>query len=242
MASEKRDYMTVGEVVDSLKEEFDDISISKIRFFDKKGLISPKRSKGGYRKFYTKDVERIRTILRLQKENYLPLKVIKSKLSEIEQSPLQLFEELTAEKGYELGEKELFKERLLTSKELEKMAGVEPEMLNEMESYGLISSLKTEDGVRYSSNDVKIAQIINEFGNFGIYPRHLKMYQNFANREATFIEQIAMPLIRSHDLEMRKVAVQQIADLENLTLRLRHILLKKDLKTFLDKNLPRSGR
>ncbi|GAH97045.1 unnamed protein product, partial [marine sediment metagenome] len=68
MTSEKRDYITVGEVVESLKEEFDDISISKIRFFDKVGLIFPERTEGGYRKFYPKDVERMRTILKLQKQ------------------------------------------------------------------------------------------------------------------------------------------------------------------------------
>ncbi|GAI54130.1 unnamed protein product, partial [marine sediment metagenome] len=79
MTSEKREYITVGEVVEKLKEEFDDISISKIRFYNKEGLITPERTEGGYRKFYPKDVERIRTILKLQKENYLPLKVIKSK-------------------------------------------------------------------------------------------------------------------------------------------------------------------
>lgn len=238
MTSEKREYITVGEVVEKLKEEFDDISISKIRFYNKEGLITPERTEGGYRKFYPKDVERIRTILKLQKENYLPLKVIKSKLAEVDQSPLQLFEELFEKKGEKIYREEIFEEKLLTSKELEKAARVNPEVITEMESYGLISSSKTDEGIKYNSNDVKISQVINEFSNFGIYPRHLKMYQNFTNREATFIEQIIMPLIRSHDLEMRKIAVQQIAELEELTLRLRHLLLKKSLKTFLDRTLP----
>lgn len=238
MTSKTRDYMTVGEVVESLKEEFDDISISKIRFFDKEGLISPERTEGGYRKFYPKDLERMRTILKLQKQNYLPLKVIKSKLAEIEQSPLQLFEELVEKKGEKIYKEELFEEKLITNKELENIARVDTEIIDEMESYNLINPYKTEDGVRYGNNDVKIARIVNEFSNYGIYPRHLKIYQNFANREATFIEQIVMPLIRSHDLEMRKIAIQKIADLEELTLRMRHLLLKSSLKTFLDENLP----
>lgn len=238
MTSEKRDYITVGEVVESLKEEFDDLSISKIRFFDKEGLISPERTEGGYRKFYPKDVERMRTILKLQKQYYLPLGVIKSKLVELEQSPLQLFEELVEEMGEKIHKEELFEEKLITSKELEDAVRVNSEIIDEMESYNLISPRKTEDGLRYSNKDVKIARIINEFSNYGIYPRHLKIYQNFANREATFIEQIVMPLIRSHDLEMRKIAIQKIADLEELTLRLRHLLLKNSLKTFLDENLP----
>lgn len=238
MTSEKRDYITVGEVVESLKEEFDDISISKIRFFDKVGLISPERTEGGYRKFYPKDLERMRTILKLQNQYYLPLRVIKSKLVELEQSPLQLFEELVEERGEKIYKEELFEEKLITSKELEDAVRVNSEIIDEMESYNLISPRKTEDGVRYGNKDVKIARIINDFSNYGIYPRHLKIYQNFANREATFIEQIVMPLIRSHDLEMRKIAIQKIADLEELTLKLRHLLLKDILKTFLDENLP----
>ena len=161
MTSGKRDYMTVGEVVESLKEEFNNISISKIRFFDKEGLISPERTEGGYRKFYPKDVERMRTILKLQKQNYLPLRVIKSKLAELEQSPLQLFEELVEEKGEKIHKEELFEEKLITSKELEDTLRINSEKIDEMESYNLISPRKTENGVRYGNSDVKIARIIN---------------------------------------------------------------------------------
>jgi DNA-binding transcriptional MerR regulator len=242
MIAEKREYMTIGKVVEELKKEFDDISISKIRFYDKEGLITPEKTEGGYRKFYPKDVERIRTILKLQKEKFLPLKVIKSKLAEIDQSPPQLFEELVEKKVEKIYQEEIFEEKLLTSKELEKAAKVNPEVITEMESYGLISSFKTDEGIRYNFTDVKISQVINEFSNFGIYPRHLKMYQNFTNREATFIEQIIMPLIRSHDLEMRKLAVQQIAELEELTLKLRHLLLEKSLKNFLNRTLPHNKK
>jgi len=229
MITEKK-YLTIGEVVSKLRGEFSDLTISKVRFLENEGLIKPFRTSGGYRKFSPDDVEKLRTILKLQKDKYLPLNVIKSRL---EQGNLE---------SEDTGEQELQAETRKPSRELPRniplrdaleITGISANELAELESFGLVHPRDTDEGKTYSATDVEIMQLSRDLSQFGIQPRHLRMYQIFAEREAVFFEQILLPSLKQKSPESRKRAAQVLAELLDHSRQLKHLILKNSLQVHL---------
>lgn len=234
-------FMTIGEVLKSLREEFPEVSISKIRFLESEGLIEPERTASGYRKFGDRDLARLRYILRLQRDHFMPLKVIRKRLEHFDPSephpagiggngpaeapsPPRLQPE---EEDLPLATAGLS----LTFDELVSASGLSADEVQELEAYGLIDSHSAGDGVRYDEDDLMIAKIARDFGKYGIEPRHMKMYRNFAERESGLFEQIVLP--RSAAAEGRRQVAQSVIELAKLSKRLKQLLLKASLRQLL---------
>lgn len=231
MITEKK-YLTIGEVVLKLRDEFSDLSISKVRFLENEGLIKPYRTSGGYRKFSPDDVERLRTILLLQKNRYLPLNVIKKKL---EDGQLDGDEEA---RGAEMepqasGRPSSDLPRNIPLRDAMEISGISENELAELEAFALVNPRTTEEGKIYSATDVEIMRLSRELAQYGIQPRHLRMYQIFAEREAVFFEQILLPSLKQKSPESRKRAAQTLAELLDHSRQLKHLVLKNSLQVHL---------
>ncbi len=230
MITEKK-YLTIGEVVSKLREEFDDLSISKVRFLENEGLIKPYRTSGGYRKFSPSDVQKLRLILKLQKEKYLPLNVIKQRLEDENQTQVEReLQQETETRGRKQGMELPRNLPLDTALEI---TGLSQNELNELEAFGLIHPKETSEGKIYSATDVEIMRLSKELAHFGIQPRHLRMYQLFAEREAVFFEQILLPSLKQKSPESRKKAAQTLAELLDRSRQLKHLVLKNSLQMHL---------
>jgi DNA-binding transcriptional MerR regulator len=183
-----RNYQSIGEVLVSVKTEFPDITISKIRFLESEGLIDPERTPSGYRKFYDKDVERLKSILRMQRDEYLPLKVIKERLLHQEEEDGQVEMAPAGSADGEVAE-ELAEPPTGLQMSIEEMSaatGIERERIRELESFGLVCSHGPEAAPYYDGDDYIVLSIVKDLFRYGVEPRHLTMYKHFAERESSF--------------------------------------------------------
>jgi DNA-binding transcriptional MerR regulator len=211
--------LTIGAVCRRLKAEFPDVSISKIRYLEDQGLVTPKRTQGGYRLFGEDDVERLETILRLQRDEFLPLRVIR--------------EELAAGAGRErrrrrsaLGENE----EGLELEELCERAGVEPDRARALEEFGLLES-RLEDGQRvYSEADVDIAAACETLARFGIEPRHLRAFRAAADRESGLLEALVAPALRARNPERRRAGIEDLQTLSEAAQELSQLLFSRNVR------------
>ena len=241
-----RPYLSIGEVLTLLKDEFPDVTISKIRFLESQGLLDPERTPSGYRKFYDNDVARLRWILRQQREHFLPLKVIKGRLigdAETENGG----EDPAAAGGggaaaamaaaAEAEPEPLSPPRSgtsLTLQELGASCGLEPSDLKDLERFGLISS-RTVGGTAYYDDDaLAAAHVAAGFMKFGVEARHLRMYKTAAEREAGFFEQVVMPMLKQRNPEARRQASETLAELARLGQQLRSAMLRNALRDYLE--------
>lgn len=229
-----RNYQSIGEVLVSVKTEFPDITISKIRFLESEGLIEPERTPSGYRKFYEKDVERLKAILRMQRDEYLPLKVIKERLLEQEAGAGEVVEgmgEEVAEPAEELAEPPTGLQ--MSIEEMASATGVDRERIKELESFGLVCSHGPESARYYDGDDYVVLAILKDFFRYGVEPRHLTMYKHFAEREAAFFETIVMPQLRQRNPDARRAAADSLADLARASRKLKAALLRTNLRQHL---------
>jgi DNA-binding transcriptional MerR regulator len=223
-----RNYMSIGEILVLLKTEFPDVTISKIRFLESEGLINPERTPSGYRKFQQEDLERLRKILRMQRDEYLPLKVIKERLDRGEEAeppkaPADQEEDVaTPPTGLHM-----------SIEELSAATGVDRNRIQELESFGLLCSHGLDGDRYYDGDDLVVLSIVKDFFRFGIEPRHLTMYRHFAEREATFFEAIVMPMLRQRNPDARRAAVEQLMELATLSRKLKQALLRAHLRQYL---------
>ncbi len=228
-----KELLSIGELLKLLKEEFPELSISKIRFLESEGLISPQRTPSGYRKFSQADVQRLRFILRLQEEKYLPLKVIKGKLKDLDSGKVKA-SDLTPGKIGDLLPRMAGEGQVILLKEnAPEVLEISRGDLDKLEEYGLICSHQGESGPFYEREDVQVLRLAREFSRHGIEPRHLRMYENFADREALFFEQIVAPALKQKDPEAKRAAIDSLVELANLSGELKDILLKNRLKSFM---------
>ena len=231
-----RNYQSIGEVLVSVKAEFPDITISKIRFLESEGLIEPERTPSGYRKFYDKDVERLRSILRMQRDEYLPLKVIKERLLQEEASDGQPGFPTAAEAAAEKDDEELAEPPTGLQMSIEEMSaatGVDRERIRELESFGLVCSHGPESARYYDGDDYIVLSIVKDFFRFGVEPRHLTMYKHFAEREASFFETIVLPQLRQRNPEARRAAASSLTALAKSSRKLKQALLRTNLRQHL---------
>ncbi|TML96939.1 MAG: MerR family transcriptional regulator [Actinobacteria bacterium] len=210
----KSRQLTIGTLCGMLKDEFPDISISKIRYLEDQGLLAPRRTQGGYRLFSEEDVERLETILRLQRDEFLPLRVIRQELA----SPVA--RDRKKRRSAILGGAE----DELDLSELCERAGIDARLARELEDFGLLSP-RTEGGhKRYRELDADIALACGRLAQFGIAPRHLRGFRTAADREAGLIEQVLGPALRARNPERRRAGLEDLEALAELAQRLSQIL------------------
>jgi DNA-binding transcriptional MerR regulator len=226
-----RNYQSIGEVLVSVKAEFPDITISKIRFLEAEGLIEPERTPSGYRKFYVQDVERLKSILRMQRDEYLPLKVIKERLLHGGEGEDDSF-------AGDDGDGQAAAEELadaptglqMSLEEMSAATGVERDRIKELESYGIVSSHGPESARYYDGDDYVVLSIVKDFFRFGVEPRHLTMYKHFAEREADFFQTIVAPTLRQRNPDARRAASDALGDLAVTSRKLKQALLRTNLR------------
>jgi len=222
--------MSIGEILVTLKTEFPDITISKIRFLEGEGLIGPERTASGYRKFHQEDVDLLRMILRLQRDEYLPLKVIKERMEKSDdQPPVKSFmgdsgpdEVAVPATGLQM-----------SVDELSTATGVDRNRIRELESFGILCTHGVNGETYYDGDDFVVLSIVKDLFKFGVEPRHLSMYKHFAEREATFFESIVLPTLRQKNPEARRTAAQNLTDLAALSRKLKQALLRSNLRQYL---------
>src|SRR3990172_2841792 len=229
-----RNYQSIGEVLVSVKTEFPDITISKIRFLEAEGLITPERTPSGYRKFYEQDVERLKSILKMQRDEYLPLKVIKERLLRQESGDGGEASEAPAdaeEPGDELAEPPTGLQ--MSIEEMSAATGVERERIEELETYGMVCSHRPQGAKYYDGDDYVVLSIVRHFFRFGVEPRHLTMYKHFAEREASLFEAIVMPTLRQRNPDARRAAASSLSELAKASRKLKQALLRTNIRQHL---------
>ena len=233
-----RNYQSIGEVLVAVKTEFPDITISKIRFLESEGLITPERTPSGYRKFYVDDVDRLKSILRMQRDEYLPLKVIKERL--VQSDAVDEGADVELEGASAEGEGASVSEELaeaptglqMSLEEMSAATGVDRERIKELESFGIVCTHGPEGGRYYDGEDYIVLSIVKDFLRHGIEPRHLTMYKHFADRESSFFEALVAPTLRQRNPDAR-AATQTLTDLSVTSRKFKQALLRNALREHL---------
>jgi DNA-binding transcriptional MerR regulator len=321
-----RAYLSIGDVLTLLRQEFPDVTISKIRFLESQGLVNPERTPSGYRKFYEPDVERLRWVLRQQREHFLPLKVIKGRLEEVGEKqgnghsherparasaaiattpagpsgqsgatlpgmggtagaergsaartavaqrarahgaaagarpreaephgtrasaarhaePAEAVEASRARsssgQGASGGRQRarvskpapvVLAEGEMTAEELATASGCSAATLASLESYGLVGGRQIGGVSYYGEDALAVARLAAAFAAFGVEPRHLRLHKHAAEREAGFVEQIVLPLLKQRNPESRQRAHDTVEELSRLGQELRAVLLARALR------------
>ncbi|HWM73916.1 MAG TPA: MerR family transcriptional regulator [Nocardioides sp.] len=230
--------MNIGQVLDELRPDFPTVTIPKIRFLEDKGLIKPERTPAGYRKFSTEDVERLRYVLRMQRDHYLPLKVIGEHLDAIDRGlepppiePVVPTVPKVALAADGLPSAESFGRRdnlRLSRKELIKIAEISEELLDQLEQFALISP-RPGTG-HYDTDALVIAQTARELADFGLEARHLRAFKNAADREVGLVEQVVAPLRGGRDTAAEARAEDAMSVIAALSVRLHATLVKSGLR------------
>lgn len=248
MMSDKN-YFSIGEVLGLLLEEFPDVTISKIRFLESQGLIEPERTASGYRKFSDTEIERLRFILREQRERYLPLKVIRNRLESdtsdgaerpYDDSAPRGIRNVSSPGGHPAASKTIARAPAPTSRstarkrddtssvtrsELLSELSVSPTLLKDLASNGLVKPRLVGEVELYSAIDRDIVGVASKFIEFGIDVRHLKGWKHSADREVALFEQRIVPLLRQRNPAAREQALAFLNELIELGEQLRSALI-----------------
>jgi DNA-binding transcriptional MerR regulator len=229
-ASRPRKALTIGAVCKILQGEFDDVSISKIRYLEDQKLLSPRRTSGGYRLYSQSDVERLRTILRLQRDEFLPLRVIRQELAaggdlvlggDSDRKPTG-----AVRRAILVDTSRAF----LTLDEVVEETGAREELITELENFGIVQPEKREGKTVYDETDREIVRAANELSRVGVGARNLRVFRSSADREAQLLEALLGPSLRSRNPERRKEALQSLESLAATVSHLKHLLLVRDLR------------
>jgi len=213
---------TIGAVCRRLQPDFPDISISKIRYLEDQGLLSPRRTQGGYRLFTEEDVDRLETILRLQRDEFLPLRVIRQELA----SPRPRDRKRPARGGLRAPDDELDFQTLCSR------SGATREFVRDLEDYGLLEP-RIEDGTRlYPERDVEVVEACVRLARYGVEPRNLRSFRTGADREAGLLEQIVAPALRSPKPERRSAGLEDLEALASLSQELSQLLFWRAVRSF----------
>jgi len=232
-ASRPRKALTIGAVCKILQGEFDDISISKIRYLEDQKLLSPRRTDGGYRLYSQSDVERLRTILRLQRDEFLPLRVIRQELAA--GGELEFAGQADRRPGGGGGAVRRAilvntSSAYLTLDELLEETGARPELVAELENFGIVQPEKREGRTVFDETDREVVRSANELSRVGVAARNLRIFRSSADRESNLIETLLGPSLRSRNPERRKEALESLESLAATVSHLKHLLLVRDLR------------
>tara|TARA_X000000368_G_scaffold93970_4_gene71860 strand:- start:5118 stop:5792 length:675 start_codon:yes stop_codon:yes gene_type:complete len=211
-------YFSIGMLVKLLEVDFPDVSISKVRFLESKGLVEPERTSSGYRRYSEKDLNQLRWVLSLQRDHFLPLRVIKERLvgdgDSEEATTLQLPQldpSIPPDESLEF-----------TKAELLKRTGLSEDKFKELVSYGILPKVNQSLGEMYNADDLFVAQIVSRFYSYGIEPRHLRHIKRGADAEALLIDQRLTGL-------QGKRATKAVVELAKLSSELKTLLLRRAL-------------
>jgi DNA-binding transcriptional MerR regulator len=230
--SRPRKALTIGAVCKILQSEFDDVSISKIRYLEDQKLLTPRRTAGGYRLYSQSDVERLRTILRLQRDEFLPLRVIRQELAAggdfvpagggTEKRPssgaVRRAILVNTSRAY------------LTLDEVIEETGAREELIAELENFGIVQPEKREGKTIYDETDREVVRSANELSRVGVAARNLRVFRSSADREANLLEALLGPSLRSRNPDRRKEALESLESLAATVSHLKHLLLVRDLR------------
>lgn len=231
---------SIGQALADLSAEFpeEDIKESKLRFLESEGLVEPERTPSGYRKYSVEDMERLRYIIRMQRDHYLPLKVIKEHLDAIDRGleppslngaprvPAGVLGDPTSATDLLRGDRSDVR---VSRRELVKTAEITEELLTQLENFGLV---RTRPGSKhYDADAVVIAKSAGELAAFGIEPRHLRAFKTAADREVGLVEQIVSPIRRSREDGAEGRAAQAMEDIATLSLKLHATLVRSGLRS-----------
>jgi len=230
-ASRPRKALTIGAVCKILQNEFDDVSISKIRYLEDQKLLNPRRTSGGYRLYSQADVERLRTILRLQRDEFLPLRVIRQELAAGGNLDLGGNSDKRPATGAVRRAILVDTSRaFLSLDEVVEETGAREELIAELENYGIVQPEKREGKIVYDETDREIVRAASELSRFGVGARNLRVFRSSADREANLLEALLGPSLRSRNPERRKEALQSLESLAATVSHLKHLLLVRDLR------------
>jgi DNA-binding transcriptional MerR regulator len=233
--SAPRKSMTIGAVCKALEPEFPDISISKIRYLEDQKLLTPKRTPGGYRLYSHSDVQRLRTILRLQRDEFLPLRVIRQELAS------GRAQQDVAPSGGNDSDGRARRKRpasvtaqapaaLYSLEDVLEETRAEARLVAELEDYGVIKG-ETRAGTKYyDETEREIVRAVTELARYGVGGRNLRAFRTSADREAALLQQILAPALRSRNVQRRKEAIEALENLAAVTTHLKHLLLIRDLR------------
>jgi DNA-binding transcriptional MerR regulator len=231
-----RKSLTIGAVCKALSQEFPDISISKIRYLEDQKLLAPRRTPGGYRLYSQSDVSRLRTILRLQRDEFLPLRVIRQELAAgraEDERPAPSAAADTGRPGAAL-RRLTFSLRdggaLYSLDDVVEETGAEPRLVQELEDYGIVVG-EVRGGTRYyDETEREIVRAVTELARYGVAGRNLRVFKTSAERESALLQQILAPSLRSRNPERRKEAIEALENLAAVASHLKHLLLVRDLR------------
>jgi DNA-binding transcriptional MerR regulator len=228
--SRPRKALTIGAVCKILQAEFDDVSISKIRYLEDQKLLSPRRTSGGYRLYSQADVERLRTILRLQRDEFLPLRVIRQELAAGGDVVLGDSDRKPASGAVRRAILVDTSRAYLSIDEIVEETGAREELIRELENFGIVQPEKREGKVVYDETDREIVRAANELSRVGVGARNLRVFRSSADREANLLEALLGPSLRSRNPERRKEALESLESLAATVSHLKHLLLVRDLR------------
>lgn len=238
-----RPYFSIGEVLNVLKDSFPDVTVSKIRFLESEGLIEPERTASGYRKFTEDDIERLRFILKLQRDHFLPLKVIRERLDQLEetgsgqaQSRIAFDDAQAEDTDGKTALTAAGTGASLSVSELASASGLSPEEIDELTSYRLLDPTQLREQregeepgdavLRFNERDLEAAKLCRALLDLGLDPRHLRVFRSAADRQADLAAQMAIPLARQRNPEARKAAQEKVRELLRIGGKLVRALLR----------------
>jgi DNA-binding transcriptional MerR regulator len=237
-----RKSLTIGAVCKALSQEFPDISISKIRYLEDQKLLTPRRTPGGYRLYAQSDVSRLRTILRLQRDEFLPLRVIRQELAAgraenadagTNSAPAAAAPPDAARPGAALRRLTFsIRDRgaLYSLDDVVEETGAEPRLIKELEDFGIVQG-EVRGGTRYyDETEREIVRAVTELARYGVAGRNLRVFKTSAERESALLQQILAPSLRSRNPERRKEAIEALENLAAVASHLKHLLLVRDLR------------
>lgn len=223
---------TIGAVRKALLTEFPDLSISKIRYLEDQRLLTPRRTPGGYRLYSPTDIARLRTILRLQRDEFLPLRVIRQELvssspeaqTEIAATPADVRRRWRP--NVSVSEASSY----FTLEDVLEETRADPKLVAELEEYGVIKGELRNGRRYYDDTEREIVRAVTELARYGVGGRNLRVFRSSADREASLLQQILAPALRSRNPERRKEAVEALENLAAVATHLKHLLLIRDLR------------
>jgi DNA-binding transcriptional MerR regulator len=243
-AAPDRSLMSIGEVLAAVRREFPDVTISKIRFLESEGLVEPARTPSGYRKFSHHDVERLRYVLAAQRDQYLPLRVIKEHLDAIDRGldpPAAPDTRPRVPEGILAGTQAAgvrafqgeASEIRLSRSELIQAAGIDDELLEQLEGFGLVGP--RAGTAHYDADALVVAKTVAEMRDYGLEPRHLRAFRTGAEREAGLVEQVVSPLLRQRDAEANARAEEVAREMGALSVQLHTALVRSALRSIVQR-------
>jgi DNA-binding transcriptional MerR regulator len=227
----KEKALTIGAVCKQLEREFPDISISKIRYLEDQKLLAPRRTPGGYRLYSAADLARLRTILRLQRDEFLPLRVIRQELA-AGRADAEVAK--AAPPDQRSGRRTTVALRgtgsLYRLDDVLEDTGADRGLVKELEEYGVIKGERRDGDVLFDDTEREIIRAVAELKRFGVGGRNLRVFRTSADREAALLEQILAPALRSRNADRRKEAVEALENLAAIASHLKYLLLIRDLR------------